>query len=93
MKYKCIFIYFRIVAYLLDARKAEPQKHANNGTTGLCNPLLGNGSVSTHPLRRNYVTLQQHLAIMWLVFCVVCGTRVSLQSRRVFSRVQRFQGD
>jgi hypothetical protein len=42
------------VAYLLHARTVEPQKqpllsntHANNITTGLCNPFLGNGSVNT----------------------------------------------
>jgi hypothetical protein len=44
----------------------------NNGTTGLCKPLLGNGSVNTlragampsHPNSANYD--------MTSVFCVVC---------------------
>jgi hypothetical protein len=59
------------VAYLPHARMAEPQKQlflsnrrTNNGTTGLCNLLLGNGSVNTLLRRRNDVTLQQYLAIV-----------------------------
>jgi hypothetical protein len=70
------------VAYLPHARTVEPQKqpflsntHTNNGTTGLSNPLLGNGLVNTLPHRRNDVTLQQYLAVMWLVFCVVSATQ------------------
>jgi hypothetical protein len=35
----------------------------NNGTTGLCNLLLDNGSVNIYPRRCNDVTLQQNLAI------------------------------
>jgi hypothetical protein len=68
------------MAYLPHARTVEPQKQlvlsntrTNNGTTGLCNPLLGNGSVNTLPRRSNDVTHQQHLAITLLVFCVVCA--------------------
>jgi hypothetical protein len=40
----------------------------NNGTTGLHNPFLGNGSVNTHLRSRNDVTTQQCLAITRLVF-------------------------
>jgi hypothetical protein len=57
-----------IVAYLSHARTVEPQKQpslsdtrTNNGATGLCNPLLGNGSVNTLPRRRNDITLKQYL--------------------------------
>jgi hypothetical protein len=49
----------KIVAYLLHARKVEPQNqpflnntHTNNGTAGLRNPFLGYGSVNTLPRRR-----------------------------------------
>jgi hypothetical protein len=48
-----------------------PRIHArNNGTTGLCNPILGNGSVNTLPRRRNDITSQQCWAITWLVYSV-----------------------
>jgi hypothetical protein len=56
------------VAYLPNARRVEPQKqtflsntHTNNGTTGLHNPLLGNGLVNAIPHRCNDVTLQKYL--------------------------------
>jgi hypothetical protein len=45
---------FNTVAYLPHARMVEPQKQrflnntrTNNGTMGLCNLPLGNGSVNT----------------------------------------------
>jgi hypothetical protein len=77
-----------IVAYLSRARTAEPLKQpfpsntrSNNGTTGLCNPLLDNSSVSTLPRRRNDVTLKRYLATKWLVFSVWSARN----SRTVFS--------
>jgi hypothetical protein len=45
----------------------------NNGTTGLCNSLLGNGSVSTLPRRRDDVTLQKVLS--YHVTCFLCDVR------------------
>jgi hypothetical protein len=54
----------------------------NNGTTGLCKPLLGNDSVNTLPRRRNHVTSQRCLAITWIVFSVQSALR---SSRTVFS--------
>jgi hypothetical protein len=59
-----------MVAYLPHARTVEPQKQlflsntrTNNGI-GLCNQLLGNGSVNTLPCRCNDETTQQCLVIM-----------------------------
>jgi hypothetical protein len=53
-------------AYLPNAGRVESQKqpflsntNTNNGTSGLCDLLLGNGSVNTLPRRRNNDTLQQ----------------------------------
>jgi hypothetical protein len=58
------------MAYLSHERRVEPQKHpflsntrTNNGTTELCNLLLGNGSINALPRRHSDVTLQQYLAI------------------------------
>jgi hypothetical protein len=59
-----------IVVYLCHVRTVELQEQPflsntriNNGTTGLWNPLLGNGSVNTLPHRRNDVTLEEYTAI------------------------------
>jgi hypothetical protein len=64
---RSVIKYNKTVAYLPHARTVEPQKQpntrTNSGTIGLCNPLLGNGSVNTLPSRRSEVTLQQYLAI------------------------------
>jgi hypothetical protein len=52
-----------ILEYLPNAKTVGPQKQpflsntrTNNGKVGLCNPLLGSGSVNTLPRRRNDVT-------------------------------------
>jgi hypothetical protein len=77
------------VAYLLHARLLSHRNsrfqviHArNNGTTGLCNRLFGNGSVNTILCRCNDVISQQCSAITWLVFSVWSALR---NSRTVFS--------
>jgi hypothetical protein len=65
--------FVRIVTCNSIIRQRPQHTHGptcNNGTTGLCNPLLGNSSVNTLPRMCNYVTLpQQCLAIKWRVFC------------------------
>jgi hypothetical protein len=67
------------VAYLPPSRTVEPQEppfasnaRTNNGTRGLCNPLLDNGSVNTVPRRRNDLT---STVLSYHVTCFLCGLR------------------
>jgi hypothetical protein len=96
-----------IATYKSIARQLLQHTHGlthNNGTTGLCNSLLGNSSVNTLPRWHNDITFQQCLAITWLVFsvwsaaelcflCCPCCGYITLAAEKSFSWVPRFQGN